>query len=123
MTAASIARQGEHGGQEGADVAPAPDLNDTEGPPPEPLSEVVVPWVISATFHLGLGLLFAFIFFAAKSKIEQAQQSIIVPQSFEDPSYSEHPGGNPNPGAADPMQLAAQDRLKALLRSEGWTDN
>jgi hypothetical protein len=120
MTVATISR---HVGraEERTDTA-ARQATQDEGPPPASMGDVVMPWAISMTFHLGLALVGAFIFFAAHARLEQAQQSIIVPQSFEDPSYSEHPGGNPNAGAGDPLREAAQDRLKQMLKSEGWTN-
>jgi len=83
------------------------------------------PWVISLTFHFGFFLLVAFITYVTMQALDHSKdgETIIVPNSFEDPSFSEHPGGIPNPGSGDPTRQAAQDRLKELAKSEGWAQN
>jgi hypothetical protein len=83
------------------------------------------PWVISLTAHFGFFLLAAFITYVTMQALDHSKdgESIIVPNSFEDPAFSDHPGGIPNPGSGDPTRQAAQDKLKELAKSEGWAQN
>ncbi len=86
--------------------------------------DTALPWVISGAFHLGIGLIVVFVGFLTYQALTPEDQVIIVPQSFEDPAYSETPGGIPNPGLnADPSKKSAQDRLKELAKEEGWAKN
>ena len=83
--------------------------------------DAILPWMASLTFHLALGLIATFAYFITASALSSNEaQAIVVPNSFEDPSFSEHPGA-PAPGnGGDPLRQAAQDRLKDLARTEGW---
>jgi hypothetical protein len=83
--------------------------------------DAILPWLASLSFHLALGLIASFAYFLTASALSSSEaQAIVVPNSFEDPSFSEHPG-TPAPGnGGDPLRQAAQDRLKDLARTEGW---
>jgi hypothetical protein len=85
--------------------------------------DAAFPWVASATLHLGILLIVIFVaFFVIQKVSDQQDLPIIVPNSFDDPAYSEHPGGIPNPGlGTDPTRESAQDRLKEIARSQGWS--
>lgn len=79
-----------------------------------------MPWVVSVTLNAGFWLLALFILIWLPKAIAESRQSdsIIAPSSFEDPSYSQHPGGG-GAGATDPTR-DARDRLKALAAAQGW---
>jgi hypothetical protein len=95
-----------------------------DSPHPHEWLDVALPWLISGTFHLGLLIIGIFVAYLAAQALAPDEQPIIVPQSFEDPAYSETPGGIPNPGAnADPSKQSAQDRLKEIAKSEGWAQS
>ena len=86
----------------------------------------MIPWLASVSFHVGVGLIAVFVIYWTYHAFTAASDraEIIVPSSFEDPAFSEHPGGNPHPGQqGDPSQEAAQDRLKELVKSNGWVQN
>jgi hypothetical protein len=86
--------------------------------------DAALPWLISGAFHLGLLIIGIFVAYMTFQALSPDERPIIVPQSFEDPAYSENPGGIPNPGAnADPSRQSAQDRLKELAKSEGWAQS
>jgi hypothetical protein len=87
--------------------------------------EDTFPWLISGTFHLGVFLIGAFVVYMTVHALSPAdEEPVIIPQSFEDPSLSEHPGGIPNPGVGgDPTRESAQDKLKELAKSEGWAQS
>ncbi len=74
---------------------------------------VVLPWMASLSIHLGLALVGAFALYTTTTLLADSQQ-IIIPNSFEDPSYSQHPGGQ---GGSREM---ARPNLKDLGKSEGW---
>jgi hypothetical protein len=84
--------------------------------------DAALPWLISGVFHLGLLLITIFVaFLMVRAMTPDEAQVIVVPNAFEDPAYSEHPGGIPHPGVdADPTRESAQDKLRELVRSEGW---
>ncbi len=83
------------------------------------------PWMVSLTFNLGFFLLAVFVAYISAQELTSADgASIIVPNSFEDPALSEHPGGIPNQGlGSDPTKVSAQDRLKEIANNEGWAQN
>lgn len=88
-----------------------------------PWLEIAFPWMVSTMLHLGIFLVAAFIFYAGQKAMEAAQdkEQIIIPQAFTDPSLGDKPGGVPNPGTGgDPSRDAAQDKLKDVLKSDGW---
>jgi hypothetical protein len=86
-----------------------------------PRLDAFLPWMVSLTLHMALGLLALFAFFSATQGFSSSQErSIIVPNSFEDPSFSDHPGAPASGGGGDPLRQAAQDRLRELANSEGW---
>jgi hypothetical protein len=77
--------------------------------------------MLSATFHMGLGLIALFAFFSITHGLAASEgRPIIVPNAFEDPSFSEHPGTPAAGGGGDPLREAAQDRFRNLASSEGW---
>ena len=76
-----------------------------------------MPWAISVLFHTGIGLVALFIWYVASGELARERLPIIVPNAFDDPAYSENPGGPTNPGAGDPLDQAAQDRLKQAFKS------
>jgi len=80
--------------------------------------------LISASFHMGLLVAGVFVYMVAAAAISGREvKTIIVPNAFDDPAFSEHPGGPQNPGASgDPTREAAQD-LKQMAKSEGWAQN
>jgi len=83
--------------------------------------EAILPWMVSLTFHLAVGLIACFAYFLTMSALSTSDaRAIIVPNSFQDPSFSEHPGTAAPGGGGDPLRQAAQDRLKELARAEGW---
>jgi hypothetical protein len=86
-----------------------------------PWLDALMPWMVSVILHLGLGLVALFAFYTATHGFSSAESHpIIVPNSFEDPSFSEHPGTPSAGGGGDPLRQAAQDRLHDLASSEGW---
>jgi hypothetical protein len=77
--------------------------------------------MLSATFHMGLGLIAVFAFFSITHGLAASEgRPIIVPNAFEDPAFSEHPGTPAPGGGGDPLREAAQDRFRNLASSEGW---
>lgn len=83
----------------------------------------IIPWLASVCFHLGLGLVAAFVIYWTFHAFagDKDRGPIVIPSSFEDPSFSEHAGGNRHPGElSDPLHDAAQDRLERMMESEGW---
>ena len=89
-----------------------------------PWLEVAFPWMVSTTLHLGFFLVAAFIWYAGVKALEEGadKEQIIIPSAFSDPSLTPGtPGGVPNPGTGgDPSRDAAQDKLKDVLKSDGW---
>src|SRR4051812_2668153 len=89
-----------------------------EGPPRK--LELFWPWVASVSFHACVGIFIILVLiFWSRHGAGADRPAIIIPNSFDDPAYSEHPGGASNPGVGDPMREAAQG-LKQLAQSEGW---
>jgi len=98
-------------------------LQEREPISPAERSEVFWSWVASISFHAVVGTLVVLILvFWARKSSGVDRTTIIIPNSFDDPAYSEHPGGTLNPGAGDPMRDAAQG-LKQLAKSEGWSES
>lgn len=84
-----------------------------------PWLDKVLPWGVSLTLHLGIALVMVFVAYAAgQGRSSGEEKLIVVPSSFEDPSYSEHPGGGV---LGDPARESAHDRLADLNSSEGWS--
>ncbi|HVT82016.1 MAG TPA: hypothetical protein VHM90_15330, partial [Phycisphaerae bacterium] len=90
--------------------------------PPLPLRERILPWAVSVTLNIGFWLLAAFIIYLPQAiSATKAAETIIAPSSFEDPSFSQHPGGA-NGGPADPTR-DERARLQQLMGSQGWSAN
>jgi hypothetical protein len=86
--------------------------------------DAFLPWMVSLTFHLAVGLVVAFAYFLTLNALSSTEaQTIVVPNSFQDPSFSEHPGTAAPGSGGDPLRQGAQDRLKDLARAEGWGDS
>jgi hypothetical protein len=88
-----------------------------------PWLEVAFPWMVSCMLHLGIFLVAAFTYWAGVRALEASQdkEQIIIPSAFADPSLGDTPGGVPHPGTGgDPSRDAAQDKLKDVLKSDGW---
>lgn len=83
-----------------------------------PRADKLLAWGTSVALHAGIGLLAAFVILAAGNGGTSAEgKVIIVPQSFEDPSYSAHAGEGV---LGDPVRVSTHDRLTELNQSEGW---
>jgi hypothetical protein len=91
--------------------------------PPKPRLDAFLPWMVSLSVHLALGVIAIFVFLATARALSRPQpRPIIVSSAFEDPSLAEYPG-MPAPGTGnDPLHPggAGQDRFSELARSEGW---
>jgi hypothetical protein len=85
----------------------------------------MVPWMASAVVHVGLGLVAAFVIYWTYHAFAAGNdQLIVIPSSFEDPPLSDHPGGSPHPGMkGDPTRDAAQERLRQVMKSDGWSSH
>jgi hypothetical protein len=81
----------------------------------------VVPGMISAAVHLGIILIGVFVVAAARAAMNADEGvQIVVPSSFTDPALNGGPDANKTAGAdADPGKLA-QDRIRDMMRTEGW---
>ena len=98
------------------------------GPPPAPtLSpwlEKSLPWLVSLTFHLGLFLIIVFVIYATRRALTtDADNEIVIPTSFTDPALSPTPGPTAPGSGGDPTRDAAQNNLKDVLKSEGWSQD
>jgi len=96
----------------------AEDMIEQIGPPT--LFEALFPWVVSVLLHAGVGLIFVFMVYAvqaANEKNEKDREVIVIPSAFSDPGT---PGGIPNPGTGGGPQDAAQDKVKEVLKNDGW---
>jgi hypothetical protein len=83
-----------------------------------------LPWLVSITFHLGLFLIVAFIFYATRQAMDKdADNEVVIPTSFTDPALSPTPGPTAPGTGHDPSRDAAQDNLKDVLKSDGWSQN
>jgi hypothetical protein len=87
------------------------------------MMELAFPWAVSVMFHMGIGLLFLFVFFATRQvhRDDNDIEQIIVPVANlgSDPGK---PGGVEHPGlGGDPTRDAAQDRIKTMT-ADGWAD-
>src|SRR6185312_5552075 len=70
------------------------DAAELEFQPHEPhWMDTFFPWLVSLTFHFGVFLLAAFIAFVTLKALDHSKdgETIIVPNSFDDPAFSEHP--------------------------------
>ena len=86
--------------------------------------DALIPWLVSVSFHLAVGLIACFGYFLTMHVLSSDEaQAIIVPNSFQDPSFSQHPGTAAPGSGGDPLRQPAQDRLKDLARAEGWGDS
>lgn len=92
-------------------------LEEESGLPP--WFDVAAPWMASIVFHLGIGLLVLFLswFMLKAYRAIEPPEPIIIPTSFSDPGT---PGGVPNPGQLNSNRDAAQDKIKDVLKSDGW---
>jgi hypothetical protein len=81
----------------------------------------VVPWMVSAAVHLGVILVGIFVLAAAREAMNKDDAiQIVVPTSFSDPALNGGPDVNKTAGAdADPGKMA-QDRIRDMMRTEGW---
>ena len=90
----------------------------------EPLpdwQDAFFPWMISLTFHVAIGLVVAFtVFLAYRTAKGKEADVIIIPNSFEDPAFSEHPGGIPHPGENGDPNKDAMQALRDRLKNDGW---
>jgi hypothetical protein len=81
-----------------------------------------IPWLVSITFHLGLFLIIAFVVYATSRALNNdADHEIVIPTSFTDPALSPTPGPTAPGTGGDPAREAAQNNLKDLLKSDGWS--
>lgn len=88
--------------------------------------DVAFPWMVSFMLHLGVGLVFVFTMYAfGGAAADNVPDPIVIPSSFEDPSLTTGtPGGVPHPGTGDdPNRDAAQDKLKEVMKADGWAQN
>ena len=78
--------------------------------------------MISLTFHVAIGLVAAFtIYLAYQAAGGDKSAILVIPSSFEDPSFSEHPGGIPHPGeGGDPTQEAAIKAMAERMKNDGF---
>lgn len=81
--------------------------------------EAALPWMVSALFHAGVGLVAIFVVYLMSARLDLANQGrpIIVPNAFDDPAFAEHPGTAAPGSGSDPLH---QEGLKDIARSEGW---
>ena len=86
--------------------------------------DAVLPWMVSLSFHLAVGLIVAFAYFLTLNALSSSDaQTIVVPNSFQDPSFSENAGTAAEGNGGDPLRQAAQERLKDLARAGGWGES
>jgi len=93
--------------------------------------ETAFPWMVSFMLHLGIFLIALFVYWAGvkAAEAEMNKEPIIIPNAVNADQEGDIPGGVPHPGTGgDPNRDAAQDRIKEVLKSDGWaqkesTDN
>jgi hypothetical protein len=83
-----------------------------------------LPWLVSVTFHLGLLLILVFVIYATRRALDQdAETEVVIPTSFTDPSITPTPGRTAPGSGGDPSRDAAQNNLKEMLKSDGWSQS
>jgi hypothetical protein len=83
--------------------------------------DAFLPWMVSVSFHLALGLIGGFVLLATAQALSRPEaRPVIVPNSFEDPSLADHPGMPASGSGGDPLRPGGPDRFGELARSEGW---
>ncbi|HEY4329185.1 MAG TPA: vWA domain-containing protein [Phycisphaerae bacterium] len=90
---------------------------DDSAPPAYRLSIVAV--LSSFTFHVALAAVGILVYFlvAHEGRMSEAQ-TIIVPNTFEDPALAQHMGTANN--GNDALKQASQNRFMELAKEEGW---
>jgi hypothetical protein len=81
-----------------------------------------MPWFVSVMIHAGIGAVALFVVVAvARVRSGDDEGPIVIPQSFTDPALATGtPGGAPHAGEADPTREAAQNKLRDVLKNDGW---
>lgn len=86
--------------------------------------DIGLPWASSGMLHLGVGLIILFlmlVFGRGVKSDDDDREAIVIPTAALTDGNLGPPGGVPNPGTGgDPTRDAAQDKLKDVLRSDGW---
>ncbi|MGN6367895.1 MAG: VWA domain-containing protein [Phycisphaerae bacterium] len=86
--------------------------------------ERAFPWLMSGTLHFSFVFVAFFVWFAARNamRLDDVQQ-IVIPVSFNDPSFSATPGAPSAGSAGDPSRAAAQAKLVDMMKSDGWAQS
>ena len=88
--------------------------------------ERAFPWLMSGTLHMSFLFVAFFIWFVARSAMHLDDvQQLVIPVSFNDPSFSATPGA-PSRGSGRGIRAsgrAAQAKLVDMMKSDGWSQS
>ncbi len=90
--------------------------------PFSPRVALAIPWIASVLLHLVfIPPAVYVIYLAAQALTRDAEEQIVIPTLFTDPSLSTTPGVTASGTDGDSSRDVAQSNLKDVLKSDGWS--